>query len=85
MQKLWTPPAAIFVEKKFEKSFGEVLDLSELPHERNWYFEKNGILKFFEGVRNPEPGFMLSISNALALTMLYKWNWNRDLDLTVKN
>ena len=26
MQKLWTPPATIFVEKKIEKNFGVVLD-----------------------------------------------------------
>ena len=56
MQKLWTPPAAIFVEKKFEKNFGVVLDLFELPHERTfWYLEKNGVLKFLEQVRHPEP------------------------------
>ena len=56
MQKLWTPLAAIFVEKKFEKIFGVVLDPFELPHERNfWYLEKIGVFKFFERVRNPEP------------------------------
>ena len=56
MQKLWTPLATVFVEKKFEKKFGEVLDIFELPHGRNfWYLEKNGVLKFFERLHHPEP------------------------------
>ena len=56
MQKLCTPLATLFVEKKIEKNFGVVLDPFELPHERNfWYLEKNGVLKFFKQVWNPEP------------------------------
>ena len=56
MQKFCTPLGTLFVEKKFEKNFGVVLHPFELPHERNfWYFEKNGVLKFFERVWNPEP------------------------------
>ena len=56
MQKLWTPPTATFDEKKVEKKIGKVLDPFELPDERNfWHLEKNGVLKFFEQVWNPEP------------------------------
>ena len=37
-----------------KKNFGEVLDLYQLPHERNFeYLEKNGIMKFLERVFRP--------------------------------
>ena len=54
MPKLPTPLATIFVEI-FKKIFsGEVLDLYQLPHGRNFeYLEKNGVLKFLERVFRP--------------------------------
>ena len=55
MQKLWTPIATIFVEKKFWKEFWWGSRPIKLPHERNfWFLEKNGVLEFLEQVRSPE-------------------------------
>ena len=54
MPKLPTPLTTIFVEIFTKKCFGEVLDLYQLPHGRNFeYLEKNGILKFLERVFCP--------------------------------
>ena len=54
VQKLPTPLATIFVEILKKIFFGEVLDLYQLPHERNFeYLEKNGVLKFLERAFRP--------------------------------
>ena len=48
------PLATIFVEIFSKKNFGEVLDLYQLTHGRNFeYLEKNGVLKFLEQVFYP--------------------------------
>ena len=76
MQKLWTPLATIFVEKKIEKNFGVVLDPFELPHERNfWYLEKNGVMKIFERVQNPEPVIhgLIYLSTWLKSSTFFLW------------
>ena len=53
--KLWTALATIFVGIFFEKNFGKVLDLYQLPIERNFeHLEKNGVLQFFEQVAGPD-------------------------------
>ena len=39
----------------FEKFFGEVLDLYQLPIERNFeYLEKNGVLQFLDRLAGPD-------------------------------
>ena len=56
MQKLSTPLATIFVEKKIWKNFGVVLCIPIQVNPLNfWYLEKNGVLKFLGRVRHPEP------------------------------
>ena len=52
--KLPTPLATIFVEILEKNFFGEVLDLYQLPHGRNFeYLEKNSVLKFLKRVFRP--------------------------------
>ena len=46
--------ATAFVGIFFEKNFGEVLDLYQLPIGRNFeYLEKNGVLQFFIWLAGP--------------------------------
>ena len=48
--------ATVFVEIFKKEKTGEVLDIYKSPHGRNFqYLQKNGVLKFFERVQNPEP------------------------------
>ena len=47
--------ATVFVGIFFEKIFGEVLDLYQLPIGRNFeYLEKNGVLQFFIRLAGPD-------------------------------
>ena len=47
--------------------FGEVLDLYQLPHERNFeYLEKNGVLKFLEQAFRPG-------NFSGSCTMIHEW------------
>ena len=50
------PLATVFVEIFLKEKTGEVLDHIQLPYERNVRcILKNGVLKIFERVQNPEP------------------------------
>ena len=58
------------LKKNFEKKIGEVLDIFELPHRRNFlYLEKNGILKFFEQLFRPELQWSMLTLTFFALTL----------------
>ena len=56
MQKLWTPLATIFVEKKFwKKIWCGFRPIRVTPWREFLISWKNGVLKFLERVRRPEP------------------------------
>ena len=49
--KFWMALATLFVGIFFQKNFGEVLDLYQLPIGRNFeYLEKNAVFKFFKSL-----------------------------------
>ena len=57
----------LFVGIFFEKNFGEVLDLYQLPIERNFeYLEKNGVLQFLDRLEGPDNNAVHDLGNFMS-------------------
>ena len=75
MQKLWTPLATIFVEKKFEKNFGVVLDPFELPHERNFWYPKKNHFEIFRTSEESRASDQWNVWCQTKKKALFGWVW----------